>query len=81
MLAMSKRTLMELMNDGELPTVRGRGNQGQSLRDDGGQGRPALHGRRQRLWVCRRHQIEVIANSRLARGFGMHSSQPRTVGC
>jgi len=42
MLAMSKRTLMELMNDGELPTVRGRGRQGRSLRDDGGQGRPAL---------------------------------------
>jgi excisionase family DNA binding protein len=34
MLAMSKRTLVELMDSGELPTVRGRGRQGRLLRDD-----------------------------------------------
>jgi excisionase family DNA binding protein len=33
-LAVSKRTLMELMGSGELPTVRGRGHQGRLLRDD-----------------------------------------------
>jgi excisionase family DNA binding protein len=33
-LAMSKRTLMQLTGSGELPTVRGKGRQGRLLRDD-----------------------------------------------
>jgi excisionase family DNA binding protein len=111
-LAMSKRALMQLIDSGEIPTVRGRGHQGRLLHDDV-ETYAAAHFRTRRysrpdsyfvttvgaaelmnisrprviqlgskgvipFLVCpsngfrlyRRHQIEVIANSRLARGFG-----------
>jgi excisionase family DNA binding protein len=111
-LTMSKRTLIGLMDSGELPTVRGRGRQGRLLRDDvetyavahfttrrysrpdsyfvtpagaaellsisrprvlqlGSKGViPFLVCPRNGFRLYRRHQIEVIAKSRLARGFG-----------
>jgi excisionase family DNA binding protein len=110
-LAMSKRTLMQLMDSGELPTVRGRGRQGRLLRDDVetyaaaqfqfrryrrsdsyfvttasaaellGVSRPRViqlgdKGFLPYLVACngwrlyRRQQIQVVGNSRLARGFG-----------
>lgn len=108
-LAMSKRTLVELMDNGELPTVRGPGRQGRLLLADV-EAHAVAHFRARRyrgpdsyfvttagvaevlvtsrprviqlgnkgflpyLVACngwrlyRRHQIEVIANSRTARG-------------
>jgi excisionase family DNA binding protein len=110
-LAMSKRTLAELMDNGELPAVRGRGRQGRLLCDDVetyaaahfmprryrrpdsyfvtiagaaellGISRPRViqlgdRGFLPYLVACngwrlyRRQQIEVVANSRTARGFG-----------
>jgi excisionase family DNA binding protein len=112
MLAMSKRTLVKLMDSGELPTVRGRGHQGRLLRDDVetyavNHFTPRRYSRPDSYFVTtagaaellgisrprviqlgckgvipflvcpsngwrlyRRDQIDVIANSRLARGFG-----------
>jgi excisionase family DNA binding protein len=110
-LAMSKRTLMQLMDTGELPTVRVRGRQGRLLHDDvetyaaanfrlRRYSRPDSYfvttaGAAEHLGVSRprviqlgdkgflpylvarngwrlyrRQQIQVVANSRLARGRG-----------
>jgi hypothetical protein len=115
-LAMSKRTLMQLMDSGELPTVRGRGRPGRLLLADV-EAYAVAHFRARRYrepdsyfvttagvaevlvtsrprviqlgnkgslpylvafngWrLYRRHQIEVIANSRTARSFGSRFEQ------
>jgi excisionase family DNA binding protein len=110
-LAMSKRTLMQLMDSGQLPTVRVRGRQGRLLRDDvetyaAAHFMPRRYRRPDSYFVTsagaaellgiskprviqladggflpylvacngwrlyRRQQIEVVANSRTARGLG-----------
>jgi excisionase family DNA binding protein len=67
-LAMSKRTLVELMDSGELPTVRGPGRQGRLLRADVEAHAVALRARRYRApdsyFVTTAGVAELLGTSR-----------------